>query len=721
MHKRWFYYFLSVTILLGVVLVIHSYAEETAHLFRDENHAMIKLHASISSYAFYLLFFIIVPSFYFLITVFISTFIHRRMPNTFSIRLLITFFLLLALGYISTGGAILGVTFNIFVNSVCFISAPILFIHFLYVYFKEVDMYLFPKKIYQFGYMILLLSLVFDIFSLMTGRTVLWMDHVQYIILLFFYFLMFGVVCFGMIRVRDTTYRSFFKYISFGVTVTFAPYVLFYLIPRLLIGTPIVGIEFAAFFLIALPITFTYLLSKEQLIDINFIFQRLRYHALISLMPSILIAFIANLIIDWSLSFVMFMQLLVSSFTVLAFVLTIAELVNFRVQRVLFSNRTNFQESLHKVTKNFKDQYSAVSLMNGICGEITETLNLAETQAYSYNTNREMFCVNDPLPEDLLYHLQHSFHNRELGVGEIVETEKGFGLVVSESLNKVTVIFSRGKQDFTTLNREEKKYLQIISMNANIAIENMSHIEDLMKQLQSLKNEHTNQYPAWLSRLLFQIAEEQRKQLSIDIHDTVLQELLYLYRRMDELYSNRQELPLTLRSELSVYKEQLLDSIHLTRETCSELRPTFLKEIGIVQSLDNLIQQYQLRSNFTVYLYAKHFHAEIDQEMMLTVYRIVQEFLSNTMKHSGAKHVHLRLEGDEEEVRLYYEDDGVGMEDNYKWDAFTHIGLSGIEHRVNGLRGSLHIDTAKGEGFRAEVRFPIQQKGKENDDEYTDY
>ena len=189
---------------------------------------------------------------------------------------------------------------------------------------------------------------------------------------------------------------------------------------------------------------------------------------------------------------------------------------------------------------------------------------------------------------------------------------------------------------------------------------------------------------------------------------------------MDELPANREELPLSLRSELSMYKEQLLDSIHLTRETCSELRPTFLKEVGLVQSLDNLIQSYQLRSNFTVYLYVKHFRTELDQEMMLTIYRIVQELLTNTMKHSGAKHVHLRLFGDRDEVKITYEDDGEGMDKSYKWDAFTHIGLSGIEHRVNGLKGTLNIDTAKGEGFRAEIIFPLHQKGRDRNDENID-
>ncbi|PBB06753.1 ATP-binding protein [Salimicrobium humidisoli] len=711
MCKQWMYYILGLVLVLGVTLMVSSISGELYTLPEERTGAKLIFYSAVPSSFYYVFFFVIIPSLYFVTTVMISAFIHRRIADTLSIRLLIAFLLTLALGYVSAGGTVQGLAFSTLMNSAAFISAPVIFIHFLYRYFAEIKVYFFTKRIYQIGYVVLSGSLMMDVYRFVSGESPFWIDQIQYFVLLIFYIFIFIVVCRGAFRLRTSSYRSFFKYISFGVALSFAPYLIFYLIPKLFTGAPIIGIEIAVFFLIALPITFLYLLSKQKLIDINFIIRRLRHHAFLSLLPSLLIAIMANLIIDWTFSLEPFLQLLFAGVVVLTLIMTFAEVMDFRMQSGLFSDRGNFQESLHKLMKNFKDQYSVGDLMNEVCHEITKTLKLTYTNAYSYHTKDGMFCVNEPILENLLRHLKNSMHNRKLAVGEIVETRRGFGFVIAESLNKVTVIYSTGKQDFTSLNREERKYLQIISMNANIAIENMSHIEELMKQLQKVKSKNTDQYPAWLSRLLFQIAEDQREQLSIDIHDTVLQELLYLYRRMDELHTNREELPLTLRTELSVYKEQLLDSIHLTRETCSELRPTFLKEIGLIQSLDSLIQQYQLRSNFTVYFCAEDFHSELDQEMILTTYRIVQELLANAVKHSEAKHVHLYLAGNEEDVTLRYEDDGVGMENKYEWDAFTHIGLSGIEHRVNGLGGSLRIDTAEFEGFRMEIGFPL--KGKE--------
>ncbi|ASF40090.1 sensor histidine kinase [Halobacillus halophilus] len=228
--------------------------------------------------------------------------------------------------------------------------------------------------------------------------------------------------------------------------------------------------------------------------------------------------------------------------------------------------------------------------------------------------------------------------------------------------------------------------------------------------MQTLKSDNTQKYPTWLSRLLFTIAENQRKQLSIDLHDTVLQEQLYLYRKMDDLIAHRHALEPTLQAELNMYKESLLDSIHLIRETCNELRPAFIEELGLVQSLKNLIHQYQLRSNFTVYFRSDEFKADLDQERILAIFRVVQELLTNAMKHSEAKIVKLSLSNDEEQVHLFYSDNGLGMDYSFKRDLFSHIGLSGIEQRVNGLNGNLEIDTAPGAGFRMTITFPYAAK-----------
>ncbi|MCA1009865.1 sensor histidine kinase [Halobacillus halophilus] len=654
--------------------------------------------------------FIIIPILFFLSILAIAYLVHKRVPKRYSANQLIIFFLTIATGYLSNSGAVRDDLYSIFLNTSLFLVAPVILMHFLYNYFQELNIYWFSKKIvyslYVFVIAVSSLEGVFlyshhypDVFGSIPG----WLLMVLYIFL-------FSVIYKGHYIYKESPVGSIFKYMSVGMTVAFFPYIWLYLVPALLFGVKIISIEVGAFFLVALPITFMYLITRERLIDINFVISRVRYYALLSVVPSVFLTLGITWLMGTISSEVTYVQIYLLIHIGFIMFLSIKEVLDFRLQRYLFSARYSYQESMHRISKDMKDQSNAVDLMKVMRDEIRNVMNVKEIYIYSKHNKKNMYCVYDPIPDDILKHFDRELISYNYDIGSIIETEKGFGVIVGYSLEKLTMLWCKGKKDYTNLNRDEKTYLQTISHNANIAIENMNLIEDLVKELQTLKSDNTQKYPTWLSRLLFTIAENQRKQLSIDLHDTVLQEQLYLYRKMDDLIAHHHSLEPTLQAELNMYKESLLDSIHLIRETCNELRPAFIEELGLVQSLKNLIHQYQLRSNFTVYFRSDEFQAGLDQERILAIFRVVQELLTNAMKHSEAKIVKLSLSNDEEQVHLFYSDNGLGMDYSFKRDLFSHIGLSGIEQRVNGLNGTLEIDTAPGAGFRMTITFPYASK-----------
>ena len=117
-----------------------------------------------------------------------------------------------------------------------------------------------------------------------------------------------------------------------------------------------------------------------------------------------------------------------------------------------------------------------------------------------------------------------------------------------------------------------------------------------MKIIKRKRSETHDNYPSWLSRLLFTISEKERANLSIDLHDSVLQDLLQLLRVVDNI-TEKVEDP-QIKVALFELKERMLDNIHLIRETCNELRPPFLSELGIIESIQLLFDQTKLRSNF---------------------------------------------------------------------------------------------------------------------------
>ncbi|UOR11996.1 sensor histidine kinase [Halobacillus amylolyticus] len=652
--------------------------------------------------------FIILPLLFLCATFWISKIVQSKVAKRFSANQLMLFFLLIALGYLSNSGAVRDDLYSIFLNSILFLISPVVLIHFLYNYFSELKVYWFSRKIYQVLYILVTLVTAVESYFLITTRYPPFFYHVPGTMLFILYIILFFIIFKGLSIYKDTSVGTVFKYMSVGMSVAFFPYIFLYLTPALTIHAKIIPLEIAAIFLIALPVTFMYLVTRERLIDIHFVIGRLRYYALLSALPSVFVPIMISMFVEKDLTMIDHLQIYLTTHLLLIILLSIKEILDFRLQKFLFVARYSYQESMHRISKEMKDQSNAVDLMKVMRKEIGNVLKVREMYIYSIHNERKMYCVYDPIPDDILNHFDDYFPNRHYDVGTILETGKGFGVIVGFTLDKITMLWCRGKKDYTSLNRDEKTYLQTVAQNANIAIENMNLIADLVKELRTLRSDQTHKYPTWLSRLLFTIAENQRKQLSIDLHDTVLQEQLYLYRRMDDLLSKRSDLPKTLDAELSMYKESLLDNIHLIRETCNELRPAFIEEIGLVHSLETLIEQYQLRSNFTVYFTSEGFNAKLDQEHVLSIFRIVQELLTNAMKHSNAKIVKLSLSNNDHQVMLLYSDDGKGMDYSFQRDLFSHIGLSGIEQRVNGLNGHLKIETAPDEGFKSIITFPYK-------------
>ncbi|MFG6116446.1 ATP-binding protein [Halobacillus sp. MO56] len=681
---------------------------EKVHTFTVEHEGQRVLYENIDGVSLqHWLLYIILPVLFFLVISGIAYVLYGQGRPRHSSHLLILFFLTIALGYMTNSGAIRNDLYASFLNVAMFLFAPVILLHFLYEYFNEFDVKWFSRYIYQLLYIIVGAISSAEAYFLMTLYYPSFMDRLPAIVLFFLILFSLGLILSGYFKYRTTRYGPMFKYINLGMGIAFLPYILFYLIPGLLISEHIIPLDVAAIFAFALPVTFVYLVTRQRLMDITFVMGRVRYYTIISFLPSIIILVVGSMLVDPLLPAITLVQLYLFIHVVFIIFLSLKESLDFRLQRRLIAAKYSYQDSMHRLSQDMKKETNVVELLKRLRYEIKNVLNVREVHVFSKNLKNQFYCVYKNVPEGVFGYVESYLKDSPAEIGELIETDEGFGIVVGHSLNKMTLLWCTGKKDYTTLNRDEKTYLQTIAHNTNIALENLSLIEDLVKELKALKNDQTQQYPTWLSRLLFTIAENQRKQLSIDLHDTVLQEQLYLYRKVDDLLQNRPTLSESLKTELNMFRESLLDSIHLIRETCNELRPAFIEELGLVQSLRNLIQQYQLRSNFTVYFDDRWFEAELDQERILAIYRIVQELLSNAMKHSDAKIVKLHLYSDDNNIYLQYADNGIGMDYSVQKDLFSHFGLSGIEQRINGFFGEMNVETAPGKGFQMQVSIPL--------------
>ncbi|RNB78527.1 PAS domain S-box protein [Brevibacillus fluminis] len=266
-------------------------------------------------------------------------------------------------------------------------------------------------------------------------------------------------------------------------------------------------------------------------------------------------------------------------------------------------------------------------------------------------------------------------------------------------------VYLRVEMDKQLLKIEEE-WLETAVHYVTILYDNLHRIEDLMKRLEVLVA--SNETPKWMLRLLFKLSEKERSSLSSDLHDSVLQDLIIWYRKLESLRSST-PFEIEIERELSEIEEGLLDAIHQIRITCNELRPPFLLKMGLVESLKSLFSYTRMFANYEIDFSAQELDCLLDEEQILGVYRIVQELLNNASKHSRATKITMALARIDDHLHFSYSDDGVGVDLSALEGSFQHMGIAGIEKRVLSLEGKVRFESAPERGFHVHIHFPKNQ------------
>jgi signal transduction histidine kinase len=148
---------------------------------------------------------------------------------------------------------------------------------------------------------------------------------------------------------------------------------------------------------------------------------------------------------------------------------------------------------------------------------------------------------------------------------------------------------------------------------------------------------------------------------------------------------------------------ELLDQgIALKRRIIEDLRPSALSNLGLIPALEILTQEFAQRSGLQLSLeLAETVTHDADR---LALYRLVQEALTNVMRHAKAKHVRVSLGEADGWLQLHIRDDGQGF--NPDAVGAGHHGLIGMRHRIESLGGTLQLLSAPGRGTLVLARLP---------------
>ena len=163
------------------------------------------------------------------------------------------------------------------------------------------------------------------------------------------------------------------------------------------------------------------------------------------------------------------------------------------------------------------------------------------------------------------------------------------------------------------------------------------------------------------------------------------------------LKSRLPELSPEAAARMSHLNETLNSGIALKRRIIEDLRPSSLSNLGLVAALEIQAREFADASGLAVETDLSPVHLSASGE--LTVYRLVQEAMTNLAKYAKASRVHIRLVEVAGQVEIAVTDDGIGFDAQAQRRGSAH-GLLGMRFRVEAEGGRMHLRTASGQGTR---------------------
>lgn len=230
---------------------------------------------------------------------------------------------------------------------------------------------------------------------------------------------------------------------------------------------------------------------------------------------------------------------------------------------------------------------------------------------------------------------------------------------------------------------------------AQFYLRDISRIKNLEIKLKQLSAHLQNQI------------DEERFRIAHELHDGIAQDLYFVQlglRRISE--ESSQEIDAMLKP----IKSQLENTTEELRRIIYDLKPKILDEMGLEPALRTLCNNISKESGIAGSVQVIELNQRLDKKLEIYFYRLIQEAISNIVKHSGATEFSVILIRDKKILRTIITDNGCGIIDNRKIESKNSgFGLLNMKERTEGFGGKLKIDSSETNGLTIIAEIPFQQ------------
>ena len=207
-----------------------------------------------------------------------------------------------------------------------------------------------------------------------------------------------------------------------------------------------------------------------------------------------------------------------------------------------------------------------------------------------------------------------------------------------------------------------------------------------------------------------EIVKQERKRIARDLHDTVSQDLFAASMVLSGIAQNVSQLDVDqVGSQLLAVEEMLQHAQNDLRILLLHLRPVELENKTLSEGFKMILKELTDKSDIEVV-----YHESIltlPKKIEDNIFRIGQEFISNTLKHSQASRLEVYLNQTENELQLKMIDNGIGFDMDSVYD--LSYGLKNIEDRVEDLAGNLQLLSQLGKGVAMDIRLPLVNQSED--------
>jgi signal transduction histidine kinase len=205
--------------------------------------------------------------------------------------------------------------------------------------------------------------------------------------------------------------------------------------------------------------------------------------------------------------------------------------------------------------------------------------------------------------------------------------------------------------------------------------------------------------------------ESERQRIARELHDSTSQSLTSLLVGLHNLKQNPD--PTALPQQIDELRSVVGQTLEEVRTISWWLRPSALDDLGLVSALQHYIEDYQQRHHIQVDYVARGFDERLPPELETSIYRIVQEGLTNIARYAQADCASVILNR-RRDIRIIIEDNGVGFDPSTIRPDNKSLGLQGIRERAALFGGSLTIESKPGQGTSLFIQIPQTSEKRES-------